>query len=252
MRHSRLHRLYVGFRVARSKQLLHLLHNLARFDQLTVDEPLHLLVAYSCARKVVVLLLSNRTGISQIAPESLHALNKILIQQQGVELALVLTRIHKHLVLKAVILGIRLRQNMINLIGLQLIDVQRLTRIHAFTALHEVENEPFIVKLSRIVRLNLSMHISVLLFKIGKRCLQSLITTCSSPTLVTGIFVTRHLDVYMRRRFPSNVCNLIHYSKRLVNTAPESRRTRHLVQRYATSLARTLKIALVYLRLKLK
>ena len=139
---------------------------------------------------------------------------------------------------------------MIHVIRLQLVDVQRLARVHALAALHEVECKPLVVERVRVALLQFGVHVGMLAFQAGERRVQSPIAARGSPALVAGILVARHLDVDMRRRLSGDSRDFLHDAKRLVDAAAQSRRARHLVDRHPARLVRALEIALVYLRLE--
>ena len=141
---------------------------------------------------------------------------------------------------------------MVYLVRLQLVDVERIARVHALAALHEVERQPLVIERARIPLLELGVHVGALRLDAGKRRFQGPVAARGASSLVAGVLVARHLHIDVRGGLAGDPGDLVYDSQRLVDAATQSGRARHLVDRHAAYRKRALAVVLVDLRLKLQ
>ncbi len=116
VRHARLDRHDLRLRIPDAQQQLREFHHLARLDQLASYKPPHSVLAHIRAHEILELLVPYQPGIVQRPPIARHTLTSLLVNEHRIGLALIFLPIHQRLVLEAVILDIRTRNDVINFI----------------------------------------------------------------------------------------------------------------------------------------
>ena len=154
-----------------------------------------------------------------------HIMTNALIKKQFIGFTLIFRPDDQRLVLEAIILDVRTRDDVVYLVfgGIrQLGDVQGLARIHALAALHEVERQPFI-KVGWCGFLDLRPNLRGLFLHCRKRLFDLVVPPARALALVLRVFIAGNLDEDVRRVTVSNLGNLIHNAHCLVKATTNSR-----------------------------
>ena len=246
MGHARLNGNDFRIGILRAQQRLGGFHHLAGFHQLACYEPAHGVFVHARAHQALEFLVSDKPGIVQRAPISRHALTDSGVKQHRVRLTLIFLAQHQGLVLVAIVLDVRARNDVINLVKprvRKLRDIDRLARIQALAVLHEIQREPFIKFIRAYVfqlRQNPLRPLRILLLEIRQRILEIVVTTLGAAAFLLHIVIAGHLDKNMRGRLAGNANDLIDDANSLVEAATHRRRARQVVD--AKGIARLLEI----------
>ena len=135
-------------------------------------------------------------GVVQNAPLRAHLSADALVKQKLIGLALVLLAIHQCLVLKAVILAVGTRNDVIDLVETsvgELVDVDGPSGIQAPTSLHEIQGQALIKVIGRGF-LDFLPDPGVVLLKRLESLLQLVIAAPRALALALLVLVTRDFD----------------------------------------------------------
>ena len=173
------------------------------------------------AHEIIELLVANKFRIMQTAPIASHVAADAVVKQHRIRFTLVEFAKHQRLIFETIVLDIGSGDDKVNLVQSsvrKLIDIDGLTRIHAFASLHKIQCETF-VQIGWTGRLYLLPYLRIVLLKGSKRFFQLIVATGSAMALLAHVVITRDLDEDICRSMTCDMSNLVDNANRLVETA---------------------------------